>query len=172
MKKEVEVKINRQIKSVEVRLVGDNVENGIYLLDTALSMSRELGLDLIEINPNVNPPICKIMDIKKHIYDIKKKQKDMEKKNRLSRVETKELRFGPNTDEHDFNFKKNHAISFLKDGDKVKATVSFKGREINFKDSGEIILLRLADEVSEVGIVEQLPKLEGNKMIIVIRPKK
>jgi len=165
-------KINRQITSKEVRLVGDNIEPNVYSIYTALNMSRELGLDLIEINSNVNPPICKIEDYKKFLYDKKKKQKDLEKKNKQNQIEVKELRFTSNTDEHDFNFKLNHAINFLKKGDKVKSYVFFKGREIVYKDKGEIMLLRLAEELSEIGTVESLPKMEGNKMYMTIKPKK
>lgn len=171
-KKEDFNKINKQITSREVRLVGDNVDTDIYETYTALSMARELGLDLIEINPNTTPPICKIEDYKKYLYDKKKKQRDLEKKNKQNQSELKELRFTPNTDEHDFNFKMNHAINFLKKGDKVKTYVFFKGREISYKDKGEIMLLKLADKLSDIGVVESMPKLEGNKMYMTIKPKK
>ena len=171
-KKEDSQKINRQITSREVRLVGDNVEPNIYSTYTAIGMARELGMDLIEINSNTTPPICKIEDYKKFLYDKKKKQKDLEKKNKQNQSEVKELRFTPNTDDHDFNFKMNHAINFLKKGDKVKTYVFFKGREIVYKDKGEILLLKLAENLSEVGIVESLPKMEGNKMFMTIKPKK
>lgn len=165
-------KINRYITAKEVRLVGDNVETNIYTLEEALRISRDLELDLIEVTPNANPPICRVEDFKKFLYNKKKKQKDTEKKNKLNQSVVKELRFGPNTDEHDFKFKLNHAISFLKDGDKVKAYVVFKGREITYKDKGEIILLKLASGTEGYGIVESLPKMEGYKMYMTIKPKK
>ena len=171
-KKVDSLRINKEILSREVRLVGDNVDNGIYSIYDALKISNELGLDLIEVTPTTNPPICRLEDYNKFLYNKKKKEKDLEKKNKLNQVEVKELRFGPNTDDHDFNFKLNHAISFLKNGDKVKAYVVFKGREITFKNKGELILLRLADGTSDVGVVESMPKLEGYKMFITIKPKK
>ena len=171
-KKVDSLRINEEILSREVRLVGDNVDNGIYSIYDALKISNELGLDLIEVTPTTNPPICKLEDYNKFLYNKKKKEKDLEKKNKLNQVEVKELRFGPNTDDHDFNFKLNHAISFLKNGDKVKAYVVFKGREITFKNKGELILLRLADGTSDIGVVESMPKMEGYKMFITIKPKK
>lgn len=133
-------------------------------------MAYDLGLDLVEISPNANPPVCKIIDYKKFLYEQKKKQKEIKAK--TAKVVVKEIRFGPNTDDHDFNFKLNHAIKFLKDGAKVKADVFFKGRSIVYKDQGEIILLRFADELSEYGKVEMMPKMEGKRMIIIISPKK
>lgn len=165
-------RINGEITSSNVRLVGNNVENTVMKLSDALNVAYNLGLDLIEINSTVTPSICKIEDYNKHIYNLKKKKKEMEKRNRQNQCEVKELRFTPNTDDHDFNFKLKHAIDFLKDGDKVKAFVFFKGREITFKDRGEVMLLRLADQLSEFGTVESLPKLEGNKMNMIIKPKK
>ena len=133
-------------------------------------MATELGLDLVEISPNATPPVCKIIDYKKFLYEQKKKQKEL--KARQSKVVVKEIRFGPNTDDHDFTFKLNHAIKFLKEGFKVKAYVFFKGRTIVFKERGEILLLRFAQDVEEYGIIEQLPKLEGKRMIMMINPKK
>lgn len=163
---------NGQIRSKEVRLVGDNVETDVYTIEDALQIANERELDLIEISPNANPPVCKIENYKKFLYNKKKKQKELEKKNKKNQADIKELRFGPNTDEHDFNFKKNHAHNFLTKGDKVKAFVFFKGREMQFKEKGEIILLKLADELSDVGLAESLPKMEGNRMIMFIKPKK
>jgi translation initiation factor IF-3 len=165
-------RINHQIKSSEVRLVGDNVNVGVYDIEEAKQIANDLDLDLIEINPNVNPIICKIQDYSKFLYEQKRKIKEQEKRTKQSQVEIKELRFGPNTDEHDFNFKKNHAETFLKRGDKVKTFVFFKGRELMFKEKGQILLLKLAQELENVGIVESMPKLEGNKMIMIIKPKK
>lgn len=165
-------RINYEIRETEVRLVGDNVEVGIYPINEANEIAEKLDLDLIMINPNAKPPICKIQEYDKFIYDMKKKQKEMDKKNRLNKVELKEIRFGPNTDEHDFNFKKKHAEDFLSRGDKVKAFVFFKGREMKYKEKGEIILLKLADQLEDVGVVESMPKMEGNKMIMYIKPKK
>jgi len=170
--KDLFFKTNYQIKSKEVRLVGDNVENGVYSNEEARKIANELELDLIEISPNANPPVCRIQDYNKFLYDIKKKQKEQEKKNKQNQSEIKEIRFGPNTDEHDFEFKKRHAESFLKRGDKVKSYVFFKGREMMFKEKGQILLLKLADQLENVGIVESMPKMEGNKMFMVIKPKK
>lgn len=165
-------KINRQIRSKEVRLVGNNVEVGIYNISEALKISDEMDLDLIEINPKDDPPICKLMEYDKFLYEEKQRLKNQEKKNRENRVEVKEMRFGPNTDEHDFNFKKNHIEKFIKNGDKVKSYVFFKGREIQHKDKGEIMLLKLANDLSNICIVESLPKLQGNRMIMMLKPKK
>lgn len=136
----------------------------------ALVKAEEMGLDLVEISPKAKPPVCKIIDYKKFLYDQKKKQKELKAKQ--SKVTIKEIRFGPNTDDHDFQFKLKHALSFLKEGAKVKAYVFFKGRTIVFKERGEILLLRFAQEVEEFGIVEQMPKLEGKRMIMMINPKK
>jgi translation initiation factor IF-3 len=171
-KKDLFFRTNQQIRVPEVRLVGDNVETGVYSTEEAKDIAEQLGLDLIEISPNANPPVCKVLDYSKFLYDQKKKLKEQEKKNRQNQIDIKEIRFGPNTDDHDFNFKKNHAESFLKRGDKVKAFVFFKGREMMFKEKGEILLLRLAEQLEDVGVVEKMPKMEGNKMIMFIRPKK
>lgn len=170
--KELSFRINNQIRVSEVRLVGDNVEVGVYDTKEALRKADELELDLIEISPTANPPVCKIMDYSKFLYEQKKKVKEQEKKNKENMMELKELRFGPNTDDHDFEFKKRHAEKFLKDGDKVRAFVFFKGREIKYKEKGEIMLLRLATDLAEFGVVESLPQLEGNKLILILRPKK
>ncbi len=154
----------------EVRLVGDNVEMGVYPLAKALQKANELELDLVEISPNAAPPVCKIIDYKKFLYEQKKREKVM--KANASKVVLKEIRFGPQTDEHDYEFKKKHAIKFLEEGAKLKAFVFFKGRSIIFKEQGHILLLRLAQDLEEYGKVEQLPKLEGKRMIMLINPKK
>jgi len=151
-------------------LVGENVEQGVYPTRQALSMADDQGLDLVEISPKADPPVCKIIDYKKFLYDQKKKQKEM--KSKAQKVVVKEIRFGPNTDDHDFNFKLNHAEKFLEEGAKVKAYVFFKGRSILFKDKGEILLLRLAQSLEEIATVESMPKLEGKRMIMMIAPKK
>ena len=151
-------------------MVGDQVEPKICSIDQALKIAREIGLDLVEISPNVEPPVCKVIDYKKFIYDQKKKLKTIQSK--AQKVVVKELRFGPNTGEHDFEFKLNHAKKFLLDGAKVKAFVFFRGRTIVFKEQGQILLLRLAQALEDVGVVEEMPKLDGKKMIIIIAPKK
>ena len=151
-------------------MVGEEVEPKICSIDEALKISRNLGLDLVEISPNVDPPVCKVIDYKKFIYDQKKKLKIIQSK--AQKVVIKELRFGPNTGEHDFEFKLKHAKSFLQDGAKVKAFVFFRGRTIVFKEQGQILLLKLAQALEDVGIVEDMPKLDGKKMIMIIAPKK
>ncbi|APY07485.1 translation initiation factor IF-3 [Winogradskyella sp. J14-2] len=163
-------RINSKIRTEEVRVVGENVEVGIYPIKKALSMADEQGLDLVEISPNANPPVCKIMDYKKFLYEQKKREKVLKAK--ASKVVVKEIRFGPQTDDHDYEFKKKHAIKFLQDGAKLKAFVFFKGRSIVFKEQGQILLLRLAQDLEEYGKVEQMPKLEGKRMIMFIAPKK
>lgn len=170
--KEASYRINYEIKSDTVRLVGDNVESDIYDIRTAVRMSNELGLDLIEINPKSVPPICKIEDYNKFLYNQKKKQKDIEKNNKANKMNLKEMRFTPNTDDHDYEFKKNHIKKFLNDGDKVKIYVFFKGREIKYADKGQIILLKLANDLSDICLVERLPILDGNKMFMYLKPKK
>ena len=151
-------------------MVGDGVEAKITPLEEALKTANQLGLDLVEISPKAEPPVCKIIDYKKFIYDQKKRQKAIKAK--TVKVVIKELRFGPNTGEHDFNFKLKHAEKFLQDGAKVKAFVFFRGRTIIFKENGEILLLRLAQALEEYGVVESMPKLEGKRMIMLIAPKK
>jgi translation initiation factor IF-3 len=153
-----------------VRLVGENVENGIFSVREAIVMAREQEMDLVEISPTANPPVCKVIDYKKFLFDRKKKQKEIKAK--TVKVVIKEIRLGPHTDDHDFDFKLKHAIKFLQEGAKVKVDVFFKGRTIIYKDKGEIILLRFAQEVEEFGKVEQLPRLEGKRMIMIIAPKK
>tara|TARA_B100000749_G_scaffold32181_1_gene22412 strand:- start:201 stop:659 length:459 start_codon:yes stop_codon:yes gene_type:complete len=151
-------------------MVGDGVEAKITPLEEALKTANRLGLDLVEISPKAEPPVCKVIDYKKFIYDQKKRQKAI--KSKTVKVVIKELRFGPNTGEHDFNFKLKHAEKFLQDGAKVKAFVFFRGRTIIFKENGEILLLRLAQALEEYGVVESMPKLEGKRMIMLIAPKK
>tara|TARA_B100000902_G_scaffold129800_1_gene128873 strand:+ start:36137 stop:36595 length:459 start_codon:yes stop_codon:yes gene_type:complete len=151
-------------------MIGDGIEAKIVPLEDALKKASQLGLDLVEISPNAEPPVCKVIDYKKFIYDQKKKQKAI--KSKAVKVVIKELRFGPNTGEHDFNFKLKHAEKFLQDGAKVKAFVFFRGRTIIFKEQGEILLLKLAQALEEYGVVENMPKLEGKKMIMLIAPKK
>ena len=151
-------------------MVGEGVEPKICSIDEAINIAKKLELDLVEISPNVDPPVCKVIDYKKFIYDQKKKQKAI--KSKAQKVVIKELRFGPNTGEHDFDFKLKHAKSFLEDGAKVKAFVFFRGRSIVFKDQGQILLLKLAQALEDIGVVENMPKLEGKKMIMIIAPKK
>ncbi|NND09843.1 MAG: translation initiation factor IF-3 [Flavobacteriaceae bacterium] len=170
MIKEDQHRINEKIRETEVRLVGDNVEVGIYPIKEALAIADDQGVDLVEISPKAVPPVCKVMDYKKFLYEQKKRDKAM--KSKASKVVVKEIRFGPNTDDHDYEFKKKHAEKFLKDGAKLKAFVFFKGRSIVFKEQGHILLLRLAQDLEEFGKVEQLPKLEGKRMIMFIAPKK
>ena len=170
IKKEELYKINGRIKAPEVRLVGDNIEQGVYSTREALKIAEDLELDLIEISPNAVPPVCKVLDYKKFLYEKKKRDKEM--KSNSQKTVIKEIRFGPNTDEHDFEFKLKHAEKFLGDGAKVKAFVFFRGRTIVFKDRGEVLLLKLAQRLGEIGDIEQLPKLEGKRMIMFIAPKK
>ena len=151
-------------------MVGDNVESAVLSVRDALSLAKELELDLVEISPNADPPVCRIIEYKKFLYDQKKKQKEMKAKQQ--KVVVKEIRFGPNTDDHDFNFKLKHAKKFLEEGSKLKAYVFFRGRTIVFKERGEILLLKFAQELEEFGTVEQLPKLEGKRMTVLFNPKK
>ena len=162
-------KINGRIDADPIRLVGENIEQGIYDLTKALGMAREQELDLVEISPKAQPPVCKIMDYRKFLYDQKKKAKEL--KANSTKTDIKEIRFGPNTDEHDVNFKLKHAEKFLSEGHKVRAYVFFRGRTIVFKERGELLLLKFADSLQEVAKLEQLPKMEGKKMIIVLAPK-
>lgn len=153
-----------------VRVVGDNVEQGIYNIKDALVIAQELGLDLVEISPTANPPVCKVTDYKKFLYELKRKQKEIKAKS--AKIVVKEIRLGPNTDDHDFNFKLKHAIRFLEEGAKVKVEVHFRGRSIVYKDQGEIKLLQFASLLEDYGKVEKLPLLEGKRMIMIIAPKK
>jgi translation initiation factor IF-3 len=162
-------RINEYIEADPIRLVGENVENGIVSLAEALKMAEDLELDLVEISPAAKPPVCKILEYKKFLYEQKKKQKEM-KANQIKTV-VKEIRFGPNTDEHDVEFKRKHAEKFLQEGNKVKAYVFFRGRSIVYAERGELLLLQFADTLKEDAKVEQLPKLEGKKMIMMLAPK-
>ena len=164
------LKINSQILAPFIRIVGDDIDSKIISLDKALSIARSKGLDLVEISPKADPPVCKVIDYKKFVYDQKKKQKAIKQK--AQKIIIKEIRFGPNTGEHDFDFKLKHAQKFLLEGAKVKAFVFFRGRTIIFKEQGEILLLKLAQALEEIGVVEIMPKLEGKKMTMVIAPIK
>lgn len=172
---------NSKITVPEIRLVGDNlneiseaagkdIESGVYRTDLAVSWAESMGLDLVEISPKAAPPVCKIIDYKKFIYD--KKKRDKEIRSRTIKTVIKEIRFGPNTDDHDFEFKLRHAQKFLEEGSKVKAYVHFRGRSIVFKDRGELLLLKLLKELEDFGAAEELPKMEGRRMIVMIAPKK
>ena len=163
-------RINERIRVREVRLVGDNVEQGVFPTSQALRIAEDLGLDLVEISPNAAPPVCKVTDYQKFLYQQKKRQK--EQKAKSVKVVVKEIRFGPQTDDHDFNFKLKHAKGFLEEGSKLKAYVFFKGRSILFKEQGEVLLLRFATELEDYGKVDQLPALEGKRMIMMMSPKK
>ncbi len=163
-------RINDRIRVPEVRLVGDNVEQGVYPTREALNMARDLDLDLVEISPTAKPPVCRIMDYQKFVYQQKKRQKEQRAK--TVKVVVKEIRFSPQTDDHDYDFKLKHAKGFLEDGSKVKAYVFFRGRSIIFKDQGEVLLLRFASDLADYAKVEQLPQLEGKRMTIMLSPKK
>jgi translation initiation factor IF-3 len=162
-------RINGQIRAREVRIVGDDIESAVVPTRDALRLAEQKGLDLVEISPNAEPPVCRLIDYSKFLYQQKKKQKELKAKQ--VKVEIKEIRFGPQTDEHDYNFKLKHAKEFLMEGDKVKAHVFFRGRSILFKEQGEVLLLRFANDLEEYGKVESMPKLEGKRMIIYIAPK-
>ncbi|MBL7736417.1 MAG: translation initiation factor IF-3 [Chitinophagaceae bacterium] len=164
-----EHRTNHMIRVPNVRLVGDNVEVGVYPTQEALRMAQEQQLDLVEISPQADPPVCKIIDYNKFLYEKKKKEKEMKAKSKSAEV--KEIRFTPGTDDHDFDFKSKHAESFLKEGNKVKAYVQFKGRAIMFKERGELLLLKFAERLAEVGQPESLPKMEGKRMLIIFAPK-
>mgnify|MGYP002068233956 FL=1 len=163
-------RINEQIRSREVRIVGDDAEAMVLPTHKALQLAEQKGLDLVEISPNAQPPVCRLIDYSKFLYQQKKRQKELKAKQ--VKIEVKEIRFGPQTDEHDYNFKLKHAKEFLTDGDKVKAYVFFRGRSILFKEQGEVLLLRFASDLEDYGKVEQMPVLEGKRMIIFIAPKK
>ncbi|WP_297131317.1 translation initiation factor IF-3 [uncultured Porphyromonas sp.] len=163
-------RINEQIRAREVRVVGDNVEQGIYTIQEARRMAQQQELDLVEISPNADPPVCKILDYQKFLYQQKKRAKE-QKANQV-KTTLKEIRFGPQTDDHDYSFKLRHAISFLQEGSKVRAYVFFRGRSIVFKDQGKLLLLRFANDLDEYARVDQLPKLEGKRMSMLFSPKK
>ena len=169
-KQKFQYRTNEAIRVKEVRLVGDNVEQGVYTIQQALRIANDQELDLVEISPNVNPPVCRIVDYQKFIFQLKKKQK--EQKAKSVKVVVKEIRFGPQTDDHDYNFKLKHAKGFLSEGSKVKAYVFFRGRSILFKDQGEVLLLRFANDLEDYGRVESMPVLEGKRMTIMLAPKK
>jgi translation initiation factor IF-3 len=164
-----EHRTNFMIKVPEVRLVGDNIQPGILSTPEAIKLAQSLDLDLVEISPGANPPVCRVIDYNKFLYDEKKKKKEMKAKAKTSEV--KEIRFTPNTDDHDFEFKVKHAEKFLSEGDKVKAHVQFKGRAIMFKERGELLLLKFADRLKDVGALEGLPKMEGKRMLVMFAPK-
>ncbi|MBQ2293502.1 MAG: translation initiation factor IF-3 [Bacteroidaceae bacterium] len=163
-------RVNEQIRVREVRIVGDDIESCVISISKALQMAEQRGVDLVEISPNAEPPVCRLIDYSKFIYQQKKHQKEITAKQ--VKVDVKEIRFGPQTDDHDYNFKLKHAQGFLNDGDKVKAYVFFKGRSILFKEQGEVLLLRFAADLEEYAKVEQMPQLEGKRMIMFLAPKK
>jgi len=168
-RKEAEHRINHFIRVPQVRLVGDNVEVGVYPIQEAIRMAQDQALDLVEISPTADPPVCKIIDYNKFLYEKKRKEKEMKAKAKVSEV--KEIRFTPGTDNHDFDFKSKHAEKFLKEGNKVKAYVQFKGRAIQFKERGELLLLKFADRLKEAGVLEGMPKMEGKRMLVMFAPK-
>jgi translation initiation factor IF-3 len=168
-RKEPEHRINQLIRAPQVRLVGENVEVGIYSIQDALRLAKEQQLDLVEISPQADPPVCKIIDYNKFLYDKKKKEKEMKAKSKASEV--KEIRFTPNTDDHDFDFKVKHAENFLKEGNKVKAYVQFKGRAIQFQERGQLLLLKFAERLAEISVLENMPKMEGRRMLALFAPK-
>ena len=163
-------RINEQIRAKEVRIVGDDIQSAVVPIQQALRMAEERNADLVEISPNAVPPVCRIIDYSKFVYQLKKRAK--EQKAKQVKVSVKEIRFGPQTDDHDYNFKLKHAIGFLQDGDKVKAYVFFKGRSILFKEQGEVLLLRFANDLEDYARVDQMPLLEGKRMTIQLSPKK
>ena len=170
MRKEELHRINHAIHTPVIRLVGEDAEARILTLREALDIAQNLELDLVEISPQASPPVCKIMDYQKYLYELKKKQKEIKAK--TAKVSVKEIRLGPNTDEHDFNFKVKHAIGFLQEGNKVKVDVFFKGRSIMYKDQGELMLLNFAKACEEHGKPDQMPRLEGKRMIMILTPVK
>lgn len=164
-----EHRTNQMIRVPQVRLVGENVTVGVYPIQEAQRMAQDQALDLVEISPNADPPVCRIIDYNKFLYEKKKKEKEMKAKAKQSEV--KEIRFTPNTDDHDFNFKAKHAEEFLREGNKVKAYVQFRGRAIQFKDRGELLLLKFAERLNDFGILEGMPKMEGKRMLAIWAPK-
>ena len=164
-----EHRTNHMIKVPMVRLVGENIEIGVYPIAEAQKIANDQELDLVEISPQADPPVCKVIDYNKFLYEKKKREKDMKAKSKVSEI--KEIRFTPNTDDHDFEFKTKHAENFLKDGNKVKAYVQFKGRAIMFKERGELLLLKFAERLVDVGTLESMPKLEGRRMFAIFAPK-
>lgn len=169
-KKQQQYRINEQIRVREVRIVGDDIESTVMPIRQALQLAQDNEVDLVEISPNANPPVCRLIDYSKFLYQQKKRQKELKAKQ--VKVEVKEIRFGPQTAEADYNFKLKHAIEFINDGNKVKAYVFFKGRSIVFKEQGEVLLLRFANDLEEIAKVESMPVLEGKRMSIILAPKK
>jgi translation initiation factor IF-3 len=167
--KEEPYRVNERITAPRVRVVGENIKVDVYPIQQAIKLAQEQNLDLVEISPNADPPVCKVVDYSKFKYEQKKKQKEIKAK--TVKVVIKEIRFGPNTEEHDFNFKVKHSENFLKEGSKVKATVTFFGRSIVYKERGEILLLRFAQALEEFGKVEAMPRLEGKRMSMLLMPK-
>lgn len=165
-----EHRLNDEITAQEVRVVGEDIEPGVYPVAEAIKMAEEREVDLVEISPNAVPPVCRLINYQKFLYE--KKKKDKEQKAKSKQSEVKEIRFTPNTDEHDFDFKSKHAEKFLIDGDKVKCYVQFKGRAIMFQERGELLLLKFAERLAEVGTLESMPKMEGRRMIAIFTPKK
>lgn len=161
---------NEEITVREVRVVGEDIESDVYPIEKAIKMAQEREVDLVEISPTAKPPVCRLIDYKKFLYEKKKKEKEQKAKSKQSEV--KEIRFTPNTDDHDFDFKAKHAYKFLQDGNKVKCYVQFKGRAIMFKDRGELLLLKFAERLADVGSLENMPKMEGRRMIAIFSPKK
>jgi translation initiation factor IF-3 len=168
----MKLRINEEIREKEVRVTGKNITPGIMSIGDALALADQLGQDLIEINRSPTPTICRVVNYDKFLYEEKKRKKEQDKTNKENRQNLKEVRFGPNTDHHDFEFKKKHIINFLQKGDKVKAFVFFKGREIMFKEKGQILLLKLLEDIEEYGSAEGMPKLEGKRLVVFIKPKK
>lgn len=168
-RQEDEHRINDRIKVPEVRLVGDNVTAGVYPIAEARRIAEDLELDLVEISPNAAPPVCRVVEYKKFLYEKKRREKEMKANSKQNEV--KEIRFTPETDEHDFNFKVKHAEKFLQDGNKVKAYVQFRGRAIMFKDRGELLLLKFAERLADLGVLENMPKMEGKRMLTMFAPK-
>jgi translation initiation factor IF-3 len=166
---EPEHRINERIRALNVRLVGENVTVGVYPIEEARKIAQQQEMDLVEISPNADPPVCKVIDYKKFLYEKKRKEKEM--KANAKQSEVKEIRFTPGTDDHDFDFKAKHAEKFLKDGNKVKAYVQFKGRAIMFQDRGQLLLLKFAERLAEVGMLESMPKMEGKRMLAMFAPK-
>src|SRR5690606_19482735 len=170
IRREAEHRINQHIRATQVRVVGENIEPGVYSIEEARRMAEELEVDLVEISPNADPPVCRLMDYNKFLYE--KKKRDKEQKAKSKQSEVKEIRFTPNTDDHDFDFKAKHAEKFLQDGHKVKCFVQFKGRSILFQSRGELLLLKFAERLAEVGALESMPKMEGRRMFAIFTPKK
>jgi translation initiation factor IF-3 len=165
-----EHRLNNEITAPEVRVIGEGIEPGVYPIREAIKMAKEQAVDLVEISPNAVPPVCRVIDYRKFLYE--KKKKDKEQKAKAKQSEVKEIRFTPNTDDHDFDFKAKHAEKFLQEGNKVKCYVQFKGRAIMFQERGELLLLKFAERMAEYGVLESMPKMEGRRMLAIFTPKK